>query len=492
MTKTLHKPDLPPGAIVERFDDGGALRNDGVKLTPAAQNPWYVLATVAGEQEARNLHHVDHKLRARNCRFWNGWMCQDLDPAARAEIAERMGLQPGDLAPLSEDEMKAVRQRFTAAFSDSEPEDVMPNPSDVVDFQKTYFPSIVVLGKCHFNRRAVFQETHFAGTAYFRDSHFTEDANFQAVHFTGSADFLNAHFAISANFREAHFAGRAVFQKAHLGENTSFREAHFGESASFRKVHFAEAAVFQAVHFNGSADFLKAHIAMDANFREAHFAGSAFFREAQFDLIADFSDGCFKSKTVFDGTDFKGRVPKFFHRQMHQDTSFTDDPALWPQVTKDNAKDGKRAYTRLRQVAAEIYDPDLEHFFLRQEMRCKEHLAPRFDKLFFRAYRLISEYGISVARPVVGLALTIGVGWPFIASFLKYGQGGTGGAPIWEGLGISFGNTLPFLGLVRKMHPDFYKQAPAWLDALSGVQSVAGILLIFFLGLGLRNRFRLK
>ncbi len=42
------------------------------------------------------------------------------------------------------------------------------------------------------------------------------------------------------------------------------------------------------------------------------------------------------------------------------------------------------------------------------------------------------------------------------------------------------------------MHPEFYKEAPAWLDALSGLQSVVGIALLFFLGLGLRNRFRLN
>jgi hypothetical protein len=42
------------------------------------------------------------------------------------------------------------------------------------------------------------------------------------------------------------------------------------------------------------------------------------------------------------------------------------------------------------------------------------------------------------------------------------------------------------------MHPDFHDEAPAWLDALSALQSVTGIILLFFLGLGLRNHFRLK
>ena len=46
----LHDPSLPPGAIIKEFEDGGALRNDGGKLRHANQNPWYVLATIWGEQ----------------------------------------------------------------------------------------------------------------------------------------------------------------------------------------------------------------------------------------------------------------------------------------------------------------------------------------------------------------------------------------------------------------------------------------------------------
>ncbi|MCR9140475.1 MAG: pentapeptide repeat-containing protein [Alphaproteobacteria bacterium] len=493
MSKTLQNPDLPPGAIVETYDDGCALRNDGVRLTPAAQNPWYVLATVAGEQTGTSIPEIDHGLRARNCRFWNGWMCQDLDLAARAEIAERMGLQPGDLAPLSEDEMKAVRQRFTAAFSDSEPEDVMPNWSDVVDFQQTYFPSIVVLGKCHFNRRAVFQETHFAGTAYFRDAHFTEDANFREVHFAGSADFLKAHFTRSAGFQEVHFAGHAVFQKVHFAGHAVFQESHFTDFASFLNAHFADPADFKAAHFAKVADFKAAHFATVADFQEAHFAGPAIFREARFDLYANFSDGGFSSETMFERTDFKGRVPKFFHRQMHQATSFTDDPTLWPQVTKDNAKDGKRAYTRLRQIAAEAHNPDLEHFFLRQEMRCKKQLAEPFDRAWFWLYWKLSDYGNSLARPTLWLLVAWLVpGLLFLFAYASEIIDGTSTLSPLSPFGLSFANLFSFLGLNRLFFGEVIKEFGFWLSLLAGMQTVAGVILLFFLGLGLRNRFRLK
>jgi hypothetical protein len=45
---------------------------------------------------------------------------------------------------------------------------------------------------------------------------------------------------------------------------------------------------------------------------------------------------------------------------------------------------------------------------------------------------------------------------------------------------------------MRSMHPDFYERAPALIDFLSIAQSLAGIVLLFLLGLGLRTRFRMR
>jgi hypothetical protein len=64
--------------------------------------------------------------------------------------------------------------------------------------------------------------------------------------------------------------------------------------------------------------------------------------------------------------------------------------------------------------------------------------------------------------------------------------------PLVDGLSLSIAHSLPFLGLMRSMHPDFYKDAPALIDFLSIVQSLAGIVLLFLLGLGLRTRFRMR
>jgi hypothetical protein len=480
MSKTLKDPELPPGAIVETYEDGGALRNDGVRLTPASQNPWYVLATVAGEQEGTKTFEIDRDLHAKNRRFWNGWMCQGMEDGERAALAEKLELPEEELSPLTAEELEAVKVRFEAVFPDKSLEEMIPPPYDVADFGQIYFPSTCVLEKYHFNEFADFGEAHFACDAVFPQAHFTGFVFFRGAHFTGLAYFQSAHFDDVSYFREARFIAGAYFQKA-----------HFTVSAYFQKAHFTEDTDFQEAHFNGPAFF-----------QEADLTGPSNFRKAQFHKVADFSDGCFKSQTMFDGAAFKGGVPMFYHREMHQNTSFTDDPKLWPDVTAENAKEGKRAYTRLRQVAAEIYDPDLEHFFLRQEMRCKARIEwdkrAWFHWVFFVLYRWIADSGISVARPFWLLIFAWALGVACFAGYFDSGILPTLPDDIQDSryraaAGISFGNLFGFLGINRLYFIDVLQDhIPDGLQFVAGAQTVAGVILLFFLGLGLRNRFRLK
>ena len=68
---------------------------DEKRLKPAQENPWYVLATVHGEQELNNP--PSSYSVAENRRIWNGWACQDLSDDEREKLAETMGLEPADL-----------------------------------------------------------------------------------------------------------------------------------------------------------------------------------------------------------------------------------------------------------------------------------------------------------------------------------------------------------------------------------------------------------
>ena len=69
----LRDPELPAGAVVEVDEETGeGIRNDGKRLKPASQNPWYVLMTIAGEQDED----------------WIDWNLHKKKPA----VLERLGL----------------------------------------------------------------------------------------------------------------------------------------------------------------------------------------------------------------------------------------------------------------------------------------------------------------------------------------------------------------------------------------------------------------
>jgi len=221
MSEGLSDPDLPPGAIVQTYGDGGALRNDGVKLTPASKNPWYVLATVAGEQEETQALYIDHELHARNRRFWNGWMCRGMCDAERLELAKQMGLSEAELSPLSEVEVQQLSERFQLSFQSTPPVEVVPKADESARFSSTYFPKAFSLERCFFVEAAFFDAAHFVGGVDFSAAHFSKAVYLSKVHFAENALSKETHFASGASFQEAYFVGKADFNSAYLEKKRS-------------------------------------------------------------------------------------------------------------------------------------------------------------------------------------------------------------------------------------------------------------------------------
>lgn len=80
-------------------------------LKPAAGNPWYVLATIHGEQTRERR---DFELHAKNRRIWNGWCCGHLSAPKRAQLAKAAKLTGEEFEPLTEAERALVGRRFDA------------------------------------------------------------------------------------------------------------------------------------------------------------------------------------------------------------------------------------------------------------------------------------------------------------------------------------------------------------------------------------------
>ena len=142
----------------------------------------------------------------------------------------------------------------------------------------------------------------------------------------------------------------------------------------------------------------------------------------------------------------------------------------------------------------ELHKPDDEHFFLRREFRCKALLGPWHERWLVRAYGALSDFGYSVLRPVWGLGTVIVVFWlVYLMTFVWEAILHEGTRTGAEAFGLSFSNTFALLGFSRIYYcAEYFANLPAWIKVLGGVQTIAGVVLLFFLGLGLRNRFRLK
>ncbi len=427
----LIDPDKEWYELVEERDDGSALRNDWVELKAANSNPWYVLATVYGEQTE---FFVDRELHAKNRRIWNGWACSGLDEAEREKLAEELELPLEELAPLSDEEVERVRAAFEARLPQGALDDVpldetgLPHPE-----------ASVVLSEIHFSHAVVWEKCIFHTTTWFTSASFSRGAWFVSASFSGDAWFTSANFLNLAWFPSASFSGYASFPSA-------------------------------------------------------SFSGDARFTSASFNGYADFSDGSFKGQTSFMSAMFEKWVPEFYQRDMHQNTTFTTRVENWPKVTAENAEDSKQAYTRLRQIMLQLEKPDDAQFFARQEMRCKGQLETGLARWANLGFGAISDYGYSLSRPLYGLAGIWAVGaLIFAASFYVSCYLHPDECLSWtNALGLSFSNQFSFFGFGRLFFSEVLEALPWYLQALSGFQTVSGFILLFFLGLGLRNHFRLK
>ncbi len=530
MHKVLHDPNQPPHALIEEREDGSALRNDGVELKPANRNPWYVLATIYGEQGKDRLEMLlggyDEKLAARNRRAWNGWVCRSFPERKRSEFAKRVGLNPKELSPLSEEERADIEQRFSDRMealgieTTSLPE--VPFEENLIefdppwehDFSNLIFKRPVCFARFVFPFSARFEKSRFLADVRYWEAAFVEEARFGAASFCGEAVFIHSEFRSLTDFSNAVFENKALFHNAKIYGYSWFDSVKFGSTASFDAAKFEGAACFGGEEFGGRSIFDGASFMETASFRSTTFSGGVSFDSAKF-----------SDQTIFTDARFLTHVPTFHAAELYDDTVFPIPENYrknWPPqkgsvkitgqeqpVKVMEAGDQKRAYARLRRFMADLHMIDEEQFFHRMEMRCKKAMANWKHRPLYRLYSLLSDYGISVWRPLAGLSLVFLVGmlamlwWDGAFTFLPkettgfdwaFGLGGSHDpwAEPRKAAGWSISNTLPFLGLVRLYYADTAKDLAWQLKLIGGLQSLVGIFLLFLLGLGLRNRFRLR
>jgi len=107
---------------------------------------------------------------------------------------------------------------------------------------------------------------------------------------------------------------------------------------------------------------------------------------------------------------------------------------------------------------------------------------------------LVSNFGESIARPLIGLGVafvTFAVMFSAYFNWMnEFYAGAYGGAAPFT---LSGSNLFSFLGLHRFYFTSLRFAEMHWfVQLLCAVEVILGLMLLFFLGLALRKRFRLR
>ncbi|EAQ47607.1 hypothetical protein MED193_20479 [Roseobacter sp. MED193] len=433
------------------------------KLKPANENPWYVLMTLYGEQEGRN---IDPELHEANRKAWNAWAGQKLSDEICANSAKKAGIEERELSAWGNCGTQ-LRLKFCEEYSKRNPnvEKVpgLPEPnmkitcgdsvfSKTVDLRKFVIPSEIDLCSARFEKDAIFQSTVFLSEAWFSHATFYE----------------------SAFFNSARFIERAVFYGSMYFKRCDFVEVIFEGSASFERCYF------EGVRSRKS----------DAYFYGCNFQKPATFRNAV----------------------FRDTYPDFAGAELHEKTSFTAhyDPleieldlglaqrgnTYWPKKTMQDPETARETCATIRHILAKQGLPEDEHFFFRREMHFAGQIGSIWQRLPYLLFGLFSDYGHSIARPALWLAGLWAFGfvafWGYLAGCCVPAPLEAVERPMGAAMGLSFSNLFPLFGFGRTFLAAELAGLPAVLKVISGFQTVFSVPLLFFLGLGLRQRFRLR
>ena len=346
--------------------------------------------------------------------------------------------------------------------------------NDPIDFSGFMFGDWAEFSDAQFGNRANFTGAQFGGSASFEDAQFGDEANFAGAQFADEADFAGAQFGDWVDFSGVDWA---VVLK--LFGNQSDKRKTWAEQRGLAPNRFQRIS-FQGATFKGAVDF-----------SNREFTGSTLF-SPRFSLRADIP-------TTF------AQAPRFHNATLHPDTSF--DGAQFLDVGKpirdragidrDRAsiERAAHAYRTLKLAFSKQQATRQEQQFLRLEMAEEALLAPSVrewlrgqrehdlpPRFYYTIYRLLSDYGFSIWRPVVLLLASLSVLFLALPS-----------CQAEHSFSDYMNVAIPALFPSPFSSHDFdwccIEETSA---ALQTVQKVLAVLAWFLIGLALRNRFKMK
>ncbi len=336
--------------------------------------------------------------------------------------------------------------------------------------------------------------------------------DFSKLSFENEIDFSNFIFPIDADFSKATFSKDVFFNNAVFCETADFEKATFQKKESYRK----ETAKFRNTIFEKIANFRNATFWGYANFKGSKLKGRAFFQEAKFKSHAPrFYDATFNNEITWAGIELPNFDTALVDEYKKVDEEFESlkctectnrVKCLKPVKCEVSIEENRRRRIEENQNAYENTSILLEkhrkyhdeHFFFREEMRCRRWLGSPFSKTIHFLYEKTADYGYGVGRALFYWALHIACGAYFIAWITSFFKASIYSKNVSCAISVSFANANPyiFFGSSGKKLIGCYEYfegiMPINIAIINVVQNVIGVALLFLLLLTLRIRFRLK
>ncbi|CUH99845.1 pentapeptide repeat-containing protein [Leisingera aquaemixtae] len=304
------------------------------KLTPANENPWYVLMTLYGEQEGEE---IDVELSQRNRQAWNAWASKDLPESTRDRL-QKKGLQmpPRDSWNKDWDRIKQSFERefcrrnpgARADFSIFESQKIdlkRCSFSQYFDVSQFVFPRAIELTGSHFSKGSTFEHAAFSGNLTAVAAIFLEGFDSSGAVFLADATFKSCRFAGEVNFSSCSFLGKTSFFGTYFKDNVLFSDSDFVGWLSFEDIHAVSSldasysrlsrgmvlsgcsigeAYFSHINIEGSIESLASWFNRKVSFQRSRISGDFDFFESSFGFSADFSYVSFRGFANFPDTSF--------------------------------------------------------------------------------------------------------------------------------------------------------------------------------------------
>ena len=423
---------------------------------------WYVLATVAGEP-LKTLNPAT--TLQRNREIWNRLM---YERNRRGSFVERASGERSVLSPLSNtDRMEMNRALSARGFANCQ----IPDPDEPINFTNVNFPDDVSFDGFVFMGPARFDSARFAGP----------NSTFDNAVFSDTTSFAGAEFLGDFRCTATSFEGFTELSGAKFRRRASLNRCIFRDSSAFQQTQFADSARFDRSTFVGGANFAEALFEHEVHFDSADFQTSAVFRRAQ----------------------FKSYAPRFFEAKLPEYTEWQEVNWPKPPNSADDCWDYIQRYQCLARLMNGLEKFDDQHLFVRMELRVRRATEPWNPVGWMNfAYELICGYGYGLKRAVawwlgnivVGAKLLCGSNIPALMEDKALPQATLNAFSDYpHALLASFGNAHGFLSLNDRFFKDVLEGKEwAWHAGVGGMQTIFGVIFLFFLLLTIRNLFRMR